>query len=884
MPSPPGARARLAVLLVASGAAAMLHEVAWFRLLAPVAGVGAVPAAVVAAGALLGLAAGSALGGARADGARRPSRVLALGEAAGAVLGLLAPAALSLLEGLGGAAALAGATLVLALAAVPWGFSIPAAFRTLAPEGGGAGDVFRRLYAWNTAGALLGIAAGAAFLLEALGNRGTVAVASGLQALAALAAVSIPAPPRSAAEGMEGAPPASPAPLPLLLAAALAGAAGVGAQVAWMRRLGPVLCATFPAYTAVLAVHIGGIALGSVLLGPRRGDRPARSVAILAVAAGFATAVAPFFTGTVVEAVREAWWRSLGDPWGMFGLRVGVAAALALPGVLAGSALLPWLVRVVAPGERNAGRGSGRLLAANTAGAAAGGFAVALLLVPAVGTAASLGACAAALVLAGACVAEGRGRVVLATLAAGLGLLAVLRPGGDPAAIRSVGLLYARDGRPPDDARTVLAADGRNASVLVRDREGRTDFWVEGNLEASNWPTDRLHLGLLGHLPLVLFEARSDRRPEVALVGLGAGFTAQAAALHAPSRLTVYELEPEVVRAAEEFRGEGGGLPPSATVVFGDGRKAVLRGSGPLDVLSSDPVHPAVAGSSFLYSAEYYRGAMARLSPEGVLVQWLPLYQLHVEDLRLALRTFAAEVPHPYVFLAGRDALLVGTRGPLRLSLPRLARAVGADAARDLRDDGLASAGALLSLLVLDPAGVRAVAGEGEMNTDDRLLLELRSGWREAGDEGAALALLTSRPADPRSLLDGPPDAAFEAGLAEGALLAGAAGAWVRGDLAAAAEGFAGIAERDPGNGFARRMRDEADIERALDLLERGRPATAAALARAVAARPGVEPIRLLDAAEVLSRAGRPGEARAIALPWARAKGWPRAIRLGGSE
>jgi hypothetical protein len=61
-----GARGRsvaLAAILVVSGAAALLHETAWFRLLVPSLGAGALPAAVVAAGALLGLGLGSALGG-----------------------------------------------------------------------------------------------------------------------------------------------------------------------------------------------------------------------------------------------------------------------------------------------------------------------------------------------------------------------------------------------------------------------------------------------------------------------------------------------------------------------------------------------------------------------------------------------------------------------------------------------------------------------------------------------------------------------------------------------------------------------------------------------------------------------------------------------------
>jgi hypothetical protein len=342
----------------------------------------------------------------------------------------------------------------------------------------------------------------------------------------------------------------------------------------------------------------------------------------------------------------------------------------------------------------------------------------------------------------------------------------------------------------------------------------------------------------------------------------------------------VYELEPEVVRAAETFRSLGGGLPAGARVAYGDGRKAVLGPGDALDVVSSDPVHPAVAGSAFLYSEEFYRGAMRRLSPEGVLVEWLPLYQLHAEDLRLVLRTFAASVPHPYCFLAGRDALLVGSRTPLRLSPARLDAALRRDAAADLRAQGLGTPGALLSLLVLDPEGCRAVGGAGDLNTDDRLVLELRSGWREADDEGAAAALLRSRPADPASLLDGPPDAAFAAGAAAGARLGEAFDAWVEWRLAAAAQAFEAAAGEDPANLLAREMRDEAEAERALEASGAGNGDLAVRLARRLLRREGVAPTRRLDAAEVLLLAGHAEEAAAAARPLAEAHRWPRAVRL----
>ena len=383
--SPPPARGRIvavAALLLVSGAAALLHESAWFRMLVPVLGAGALPSAVVAAGALLGIGAGSVLGGRLADRAARPARVLALGEIAAAAMGLLVPPALRLLESFQGTTALLAATLLLALAAVPWGVSIPAAVRTIAAPADRIGGVFGRLYAWNTVGAVLGIAASAVWLFEALGNRGTVTVAAGLQALAALAALALATGPVAPAEPEAPAADADPhqarTPVALVLAAALAGIAGIGMQVAWMRRLTPILGATFPVFAAVLAIHLAGIALGSALLGPRRGTRPVAWIVTLAVVACIATAGTPLVLDSVADFARRHWWSAERSPASLLLVDAGVAAVLVLPGVLAGSALLPWLVRLRAPDAAHGGRGSGALLAANTAGGAAGGLAVAL--------------------------------------------------------------------------------------------------------------------------------------------------------------------------------------------------------------------------------------------------------------------------------------------------------------------------------------------------------------------------------------------------------------------------------------------------------------------------------------------------------------------------
>ena len=879
----------LTLVLLASGAAALLHESAWFRLLTPLLGAGALPAAAVAAGALLGMAIGARLGGRLADRTGRPFAVLVAAEVVAAVLGYLVPPAL---DGIAvraeGPAAWAMATALLAVVAVPWGASVPAALRALAPDPASTGRAFKGLYAWNTLGAVTGIVVGATFAFEALGNRGAVHVASLLQLGAALVAFSLamqakrpprtPTPPSvTSFVRHEGA-------VPLLVASALAGAVGVVVQVAWMRRLTPHLGATYPVFAAVLGVHLVGIALGTWLFGPRAARAPRRAIFLLTWIAGALVAISPWCLAPVLDAVADAWWDSSGTPMVLFLWRAAIATVLVLPAVAPASALLAWWVRLREPPTTATGGESGGLLAANAMGGAAGGFVAALVLIPAFGTAGALVVAAGVLFVAGALSLRGTPRAVTALVGLLVVGIAVFRLPSDQAAIDRVGQLYSASAWRPDDVMTRHAREGVVASTLVRDAEGRIEFWVEGSYEASTAPTDLLHLGLLGHLPLVLFEARSDRAPHVALVGLGAGYTAQASERHHPASLVVYELEKNVVDAASWFRDVGGGLPASAELIVADGRRAVLQGDRPLDVLSSDPIHPALAGSAWLYSQDWWRGAMARLPEDGLLVQWMPLYHLVREDLALAFRTFSSSVPYPYLFLIGSEALLVGANTPLELSLERLREVIARDSAAPLAEQGLRSAGRLLSMLVLDGEGMRNLVGPGEINTDDRLLLELRSGWREANDPAATFAWLHEHHSEPASLLDAPPDEQFEREVEAGRELHAALETWQGGSLADARERFRDIALLDPANVLARRLRDDATALLAFNLLDEGFPERALALARELLSRDEADAIVMLDAAEILEAAGRTDEARDIAASIAADHDYPRAHRMAGAR
>ena len=62
--------------------------------------------------------------------------------------------------------------------------------------------------------------------------------------------------------------------------------------------------------------------------------------------------------------------------------------------------------------------------------------------------------------------------------------------------------------------------------------------------------------------------------------------------------------------------------------------------------------HPARDGAGFLYTVEHFAAIRSRLAPGGIFCQWLPLYQMDLDLLRIIIRTFLHVFPDGKGFLA----------------------------------------------------------------------------------------------------------------------------------------------------------------------------------------------------------------------------------------
>jgi hypothetical protein len=128
---------------------------------------------------------------------------------------------------------------------------------------------------------------------------------------------------------------------------------------------------------------------------------------------------------------------------------------------------------------------------------------------------------------------------------------------------------------------------------------------------------------LMAHMPLAFL----DHPPKNALVvcfGMG---TTYRSLMSWDIPVTAVELVPSVPKMFWYYHPDGPEImkSPLSNVVIDDGRRYLERTNQQYDVITIDPPPPVeAAGSSLLYSKEFYTTIKQRLRSDGVLQQWLP--------------------------------------------------------------------------------------------------------------------------------------------------------------------------------------------------------------------------------------------------------------------
>ncbi|MFZ4284990.1 spermidine synthase [Variovorax sp. HJSM1_2] len=745
-----------ALLLFASGLAALVYQVLWIKQLSLVVGVEVHAVAVGISAFFGGLALGGWLFGKYADQMRRPYLLCAGLEAGIALLAVAATFALGASAApfawLEEHASLAAWVLPIVLVALPaclMGGTLPVLTRALAPQADALGAAGGRLYAANTAGAIAGALLAAFLLIPVFGIRGSALVAAALNLLIALGAWAAARrvaentlPPVSAAGTETAAGTAAPAPRPARARLALglyavAGGLALGYEVVWSQAIVQFMSTRSVAFAIVLATYLAGLMIGSAWQA-RRADQmrdPWGVFGLLIAAAGLSALLLIAGLGEWLlegqAAAASAVFSATGSAFAAMSARFTVAALciVFLPTLLLGAAF-PLAVRLTAKASR-VGHDVGSIVALNTAGGIIGTLLTGFVLVPLLGLVHSLAALAVAAAAVGTVAAwQVRSTAPLmrwATLAvAGVALLAAWATPTDRLATL---LVAARGG-------TLLSyeeSQGGTVAVVQQQAQGHSfkRLYIQGVSNSGDSMTSQRYMRLQALLPLIIHR----EEPRSALViGLGTGITAGSLlAWPGLEQRVVAELLPAVVRAARQFDGNLGvaGLTGDGRIDIRvrDGRRELLRNVERYDVVTLEPPPPSAAGVVNLYSSDFYRLAAARLQPGGIVAQWLPLPTQNLEDSQALVRSFLDVFPHASLWSTElHEMLLVGSLAPLVLDAPRMkARFAQPEVRKILREVGIDSAASLMATYVADRAGLERFAGDAKAVTDDRPGIEYAS-------------------------------------------------------------------------------------------------------------------------------------------------------------
>ena len=584
-------------LFVVSGAAGLIYEVVWSRLLKEIFGVTAYAVAAVLATYLAGLALGSWLLGRRADREPNPLRFygfLELAVGATAVVGALLlrflgpfhdAAALRLAPG--SPVLLLVRLLLASLVVLPptflMGATLPAITRVFV---GGLQTVSRdlgALYALNTAGAVAGSLLAGFVLIRGIGVHPTLWLAVATNLAVGLAALAL------AGRG-EPQPAASfEAPAPdrvdrgLLVAVGLSGVVTLALEVLWTRVLVLVLGSSTHAFVTMLSAFLVGIALGSALvrLFAGRLSDPRRAFGWVQAGIAISTlATVPLMNTLVMRA--QQWMFEVEGRWVALSLgRFGIAFLIMLvPTTLIGM-VFPLAGALGVRRLRALGGELGAVYAALTAGNIAGALLAVFVLLPAAGMQRGVVLVSAASVASAAwaffpAFRERRlWRAPVPGIAAAVlwaGLLAFWQPRP---------FVSIEEG-PSDPVRFYQEGLVSTVKVLQRAGDGRQMVMlVDGvRIGQSNAGIDNKQQ-VLAHFPFLL--RPGDPPAHVLSIGLGTGILAGEVARHpGVKEVECVELSPSVIEGAKQFSAYSFDVPPRPEGPDRRGRRHQLPPAQPL--------------------------------------------------------------------------------------------------------------------------------------------------------------------------------------------------------------------------------------------------------------------------------------------------------------
>lgn len=768
--------------LVLSGAAALIYQVTWVRLLGLSMGSTSAAVGTVLAAFFLGMSLGSYLSRhfvrPGAGGGLGPYVVL---EVLIGLFGLiLLPVLLrldvfmALFPVLGGLLSFKFlvAIVLLSVPSICIGATFPVMANALIQGWREIGSKFGLLYSFNTLGAVLGAFLSGFVIIPAVGLDGAiytavacnfvVAAVGGLWLVKGWKGERAPGGAYGAGSSeLPRAPeqeePDRTAPPLALVILFSTGFASIASEVGFTKYASVFAGTTIYGFSAILTAFLIGITAGSWAIHPRVERMAARQAWVTGILLllGLSLALTRSWLGLLPWLNRELEAVSLAPDLVRLAKYAAVFGVL-LPATFLFGALFPLNLRLYCGDLAGLRKKAGVGYAVNTLGGILGSIAAGFLIIPRFGTDALLGSMAAVMVLMAllSAVSIRMPAVRTRAVAASLVLLAavVFLPG-----ISYRSLISSTDLGGGKELDYLYLEEGKTAIVSLTRSLGPYVVLASNGLPEAGIRADNPNFGgrwavMLGAIPYLF-----HKEPRSAfLVGFGGGLTTYALTTTDLERVHVTELEPAVVHAVRSLHG--GPIPalgdPRVRLSLNDARNALLLDPASYDLVISQPSHPWVAGTANVFTRQFYELAASKMNEGAIFAQWLTFYRMDVVTVGSILKAFYGVFPYGMV-MGGTDPtngslILIGSRRPVDVDLERIGARLSLPAVRQgpigslLKDPY-----DLLEYHILSRNEALRLAEAAPENTDTNIFSEAHLAGRHAS-LGQRYRLLASLVADAR--------------------------------------------------------------------------------------------------------------------------------------
>jgi len=694
--SPRRHAARLSLVFFFSGFASLLYQVAWQRALTLHYGVASVSIVLIVSIYMLGLGAGSLLGGWLAERLRRPAIGFLVAQALIGVFGFIS---VPLLDFLGartaGAQRLAAAFYTLLFLCAPtvlMGVTLPLITKVYSRLHDFASAI-SLLYFVNTLGAAAGALVASYVVISLLGMDAAVYVAATINLLLAAAVLSsargasaalasLPSTDTAAAQNS----PRSAVNWAPCLFVFVTGFLAIGYEIIWFRVIGVLVKDSPYAFSSVLAVYLLGVALGSLFMNRylRQQEVDRRSAfflmqALIALYVFVSVAGYYYLTRyTPLGALTRLSFAHLAHPsfppisltgsvWASLFITIDVffwSALFVLPPTVLMGATFPLVSALALKRQDHEGSTVGWVSFCNIMGNVCGGLGVGFALLPWLGSerVLALFVCVGACFALGAAIVRGRPQPLARRIAFALALcLATVLL--FPAATG----LYKAIHTPPGPDFETLIEEGADTVVVTYRKGDHLATYIGG--APHGWRPVYLY-----HYETAEAFAYAPKAERVFVLGYGNG-TVPEVALKSPevAKVVAVEISHSVIRNLRKIDFFEPLLnDPRLDLVVADGRHHLLHDKTTYDIILIDPLRTRTSHSNNLYSHEFLSVIRDRLNPGGVFMVW-------IDEYRVMPKTILSVFPHvrQYKFnTPGGGGFCVASTQPLQRSQDRYLRLV----------------------------------------------------------------------------------------------------------------------------------------------------------------------------------------------------------------